>query len=115
MGAVSLGGVVASELALNEPQFCFKKSPDRGTIAPRSGHDRASIVSSILDQRPSYEVEEECHRFPMKELQFGAECATIARRSWYFVRRDPSYDGDQVEWTITRLWPDRGAIVVPLR
>ena len=49
MGVIPLGGIVASELALNEPQFCFK----RATIAPRSGHNRASIVLSILQQTPS--------------------------------------------------------------
>ena len=55
--------LVASGLFLNEPQFRFKKSPDRGTIGPRSRRDRATIVPSILDQRPSDEVEDECRRF----------------------------------------------------
>ena len=41
VGAVSLGGVVASGLALNEPQFCLKKSPDRAAIGLRSCVDRA--------------------------------------------------------------------------
>ena len=36
---------------------------NRSPTAPRSGHDRASIVPSILDQRPSDEVEEERRRF----------------------------------------------------
>ena len=49
---IPLGGVVASGLALNEPKFCFK----RASIAPGSGPDRASIVLSILNQRPSDEV-----------------------------------------------------------
>ena len=44
VGAIPLGGVMASGLALNEPQFRFK----RATIAPRLGHDRASIVILIL-------------------------------------------------------------------
>ena len=39
VGAISLVGIVAPELALNEPRFHFKGA----TIAPRSGHDRAGI------------------------------------------------------------------------
>ena len=35
----------------------------RASIAARSGYDRASIVPSILDQRPSDEVKDECRRF----------------------------------------------------
>ena len=49
VGAVPLGDVVASGLAWNKPQFCFK----RATIAPRSGHDRELIVISIFQWMPS--------------------------------------------------------------
>ena len=41
MGAVSLGGIVASKLALNKPRFRFKKSPDRAAIGLQSSVDRA--------------------------------------------------------------------------
>ena len=41
VGAVSLGGIVASGLALNKPRFCFKKSPDRAAIGLRLSVDRA--------------------------------------------------------------------------
>ena len=40
VGAVSFGGVVAPELALNEP----RSRDDRATIARQSGYDRTSIV-----------------------------------------------------------------------
>ena len=65
MGAVSLGGIVASGLALNEPGFCFKT-------------DRASIVLSILNQTPSYN-----HGIDstMKDPRSRLDCATIAVQS----------------------------------
>ena len=82
MEAVSLDEDVASGLAWNQPRFCFKKSPDRGTIGARSRRDRATI-----ECRSCRRFLIKCHLMKLKidafdsampELQFGDECATIA-------------------------------------
>ena len=53
MGAVSLGGVVASGLTLNEPRFCHDFRFRIATIFATIGHNRVSIVLPILKQIPS--------------------------------------------------------------
>ena len=53
-----------------EPRFL----PRSATIAPRSGHDRASIVAWMLRRRPSEHVGN-------SPLRFHAEGGTIAARS----------------------------------
>ena len=54
MGAIPWGDVVASIPLQFDGEFGFNFASKRTTIAPRSGHDHASIVVLML-QRPPYD------------------------------------------------------------
>ena len=47
MGAVCTERHCGFKSRMNRLEFCFKKSPDRGTIGPRSGVDRGPGSRSV--------------------------------------------------------------------